>query len=169
MASRERSPALRIGIISDTHGSLAPTRLHGAGRLRPYHPRRRHLRAGHSARVGNPGPRDSRARQQRLRRVRQRGRTFRASSFGRRALPRGPQAGRRARELRRLGGTRTRRPAARRHRARAYPRTRTRGRPRGAAREHLLCALAPCTAPAAISAAPSRRWTWKTAASCTPG
>ena len=79
-----------------------PPCLRGAGGLRAYHPRRGHRRRSHPARAGNAGTGHGGARQQRLRRVRQRRGTFRAPGFRRRALFGGPQAGRRAHQLRRL-------------------------------------------------------------------
>ena len=117
MASRERSPALRIGIISDTHGSLDPRAytaladcdhiIHAGDICGPAILRELEALAPVTAVLGN-------------------------NDFD----EYGSEVGHFAHPV--LGGTRTRRPAARRHRARAYPRTRTRGRPRGAAREHLF-------------------------------
>ena len=160
---------LRIGIISDTHGTLDPRAyaaladcehiihagdIGGVAILRELE-----TLAPVTAVLGNND----------FDGVRQRRGAFRAPGFRRRALFGGPQAGRRAHQLRRLGGPGTGRSAARRHRSRPHPRARAEQRARRAPRGHLLYAPAPCIAPAASSAAPSQRWTWKPAAFCAPG
>lgn len=168
MASRERSPALRIGIISDTHGSLDPRAyaaladcdhiIHAGDICGPAILRELETLAPVTAVLGN-------------------------NDFD----EYGSEVGHFAHPV--LGGVRFlvgHKPgdvrvsfAGRRH---SHPETRcptssctgiptypnSWSAPRRGPRAS-ICAPAPCTAPAAISAAPSRKWTWKTAASCTPG
>ena len=135
MASRERSPALRIGIISDTHGSLDPRAyaaladcdhiIHAGDICGPAILRELETLAPVTAVLGNNDFDEY------------------GSEVGHFAHPvlGGVRflVGHKPGDVRvSFAGSAGLRPAARRHRARAYPRTRTRGRPRGAAREHLF-------------------------------
>ena len=150
MASRERSPALRIGIISDTHGSLDPRAyaaladcdhiIHAGDICGPAILRELETLAPVTAVLGN-------------------------NDFD----EYGSEVGHFAHPV--LGGVRFlvgHKPGDVRV-SFAGSAALAPGDPLPDGPRASTCAPAPCTAPAAISAAPSRKWTWKTAASCTPG
>ena len=164
MASRERSPALRIGIISDTHGSLNPRAyaaladcdhiIHAGDICGPAILRELETLAPVTAVLGNNDFDEY------------------GSEVGHFAHPvlGGVRflVGHKPGDVRVsfAGSAETRCPTSSCTGIPTCPNSWS--APRRGPRAS-ICAPAPCTAPAAISAAPSRKWTWKTAASCTPG